>query len=533
MARLHSRALCAPICDAFCVPDFGGTIFKGSFVYKKRIGGMARGLILAGAASLLVACGGGGGGGGSGSPLIPNPSNPLSLTFSSDRTYLPLNLQNDPAAIGSPYTATINVRGSYVPGGGPAGGNCWTAEFFIISGAPSGSLSSPDLPAFMGGMTNYFAVSSSGNWNVLLNASDRAGVVTIEVAVPNPDTAVVTCNDDKVEVGARFAGTPITYIRKQYQVQVGAASSGLPAQVVLNRQAPNYLYVQGMNGPTQMLLQARIVDEAGQPVPDSLNNLRARIVPDPNTTAEDNARLFVGASSVGAGQWISTSTINGQALLSVSSGNSLGVLAVEVATTRISNGVAIPITNVAAIPVVSTDPANPLVITTTALVNATTGSPYAAALGADGGTPPYYWSLAPGSSLPAGLELGVDGSLSGTITAPVGSYAFSVEVFDSAFQNRGRVVRTYTLTVTAPLTISGNPPNGQANVAYSATLTASGGTAPYTWSIDPTLGLNLATSGATAVISGVPNAAGTVLVTLEDANGVQAQPITFTISPAD
>jgi hypothetical protein len=493
---------------------------------------MARGLILAGAASVLMACGGGGGGGGSGSPLVPNPSNPLSLTFSSDRTYLPLNLQNDPAAIGSPYTATINVRGSYVPGGGPAGGNCWTAEFFIISGAPSGSLSSPDFPALTGGMTRYLAVSSSGNWNVLLNASDRTGVVTIDVTVPNPDTAVVTCNDDKVEVGARFAGTPITYIRKQYQVQVGAASSGLPAQVVLNRQAPNYLYVQGMNGPTQMLLQARIVDEAGQPVPDSLNNLRARIVADPNTTADDNARLFVGAGSVGVGEWISTSTINGQALLSVSSGNSLGVLTVEVEATRTSNGVAIPITNVAAIPVVSTDPNNPLVITTAALVNASTGATYAAALGADGGTPPYFWSLTPGSTLPAGLSLGADGALFGTVTAPAGTYSFTVDVLDSAFQNRGRVSRTYTLTVTAPLAISGALPNGTVGEPYpGATLTATGGTGPYTWTLAPPLGLALTASGTMAVINGTPTSAGTAIVTLRDALGRETT-ATLTVAPA-
>jgi len=51
-------------------------------------------------------------------------------------------------------------------------------------------------------------------------------------------------------------------------------------------------------------------------------------------------------------------------------------------------------------------------------------------------------------------------------------------------------------------------PNGQLGVAYSATLAATGGTAPYTWSTTSTLpaGLTLASTG---VISGTPTALAT------------------------
>src|SRR5580704_2627574 len=51
-------------------------------------------------------------------------------------------------------------------------------------------------------------------------------------------------------------------------------------------------------------------------------------------------------------------------------------------------------------------------------------------------------------------------------------------------------------------------PNGQLGVAYSATLAATGGTTPYTWSTTSTLpaGLTLASTG---VISGTPTAVAT------------------------
>ena len=55
----------------------------------------------------------------------------------------------------------------------------------------------------------------------------------------------------------------------------------------------------------------------------------------------------------------------------------------------------------------------PLVITTNALPDGTVGTPYSTALGATGGTPPYSWSLV-GGSLPGGLSLATNGTISGT-----------------------------------------------------------------------------------------------------------------------
>lgn len=61
---------------------------------------------------------------------------------------------------------------------------------------------------------------------------------------------------------------------------------------------------------------------------------------------------------------------------------------------------------------------------------ATTGSAYSAALTADGGTPPYSFVLSSGT-LPSGLFLAADGTISGTPTTP-GTSAFGVAVSDSS-----------------------------------------------------------------------------------------------------
>ena len=145
----------------------------------------------------------------------------------------------------------------------------------------------------------------------------------------------------------------------------------------------------------------------------------------------------------------------------------------------------------------------PVVITTLALPNGVTNEVYSAKLTADGGTSPYAWSLTDGS-LPPGLTL-ADGAISGTPTT-TGAFNFVVQVSDggtpvlSASNSLSIIVRPVVITTLAL-------PNGITNEAYSAKLTAAGGTLPYAWSLtDGSLppGLTLA-DGA---ISGTPTRTG-------------------------
>ena len=64
----------------------------------------------------------------------------------------------------------------------------------------------------------------------------------------------------------------------------------------------------------------------------------------------------------------------------------------------------------------STPPATPITITTSTLTEGTVNSGYNATLAATGGSGTYTWSVASGSSLPAGLSLSAAGVISGTPT---------------------------------------------------------------------------------------------------------------------
>jgi hypothetical protein len=86
------------------------------------------------------------------------------------------------------------------------------------------------------------------------------------------------------------------------------------------------------------------------------------------------------------------------------------------------------------------------------LPTASTGEPYLADLQATGGTAPYSWALAAGSSLPSGLTLTGTGSISGNIASSqaIGSYSFSVQVNDSSAPPNAATAALALPVATAP-----------------------------------------------------------------------------------
>src|SRR5665213_2835713 len=128
----------------------------------------------------------------------------------------------------------------------------------------------------------------------------------------------------------------------------------------------------------------------------------------------------------------------------------------------------------------------------------------------------YNWSWAPasGSSIPAGLSLSTLGIVSGTPTTS-GTYSIVVTVTDSVSNSTSQTV---SLTVEATLAINPSTmPSGTVNVAYSQTLTATGGSgAGYTWAslanTNSALGITLSAGG---VVSGTPTTAGSTTITAQ------------------
>ena len=161
-------------------------------------------------------------------------------------------------------------------------------------------------------------------------------------------------------------------------------------------------------------------------------------------------------------------------------------------------------------------------ITTTSLPDGEVGMPYSQMLEATEGTPPYGWSLSSGS-LPDGLMLSADGMISGTPTTAQ-SRAFTVRVTDDASAS---ATRSLSITI---MNVPGGPritttrlslPRGEMTVPYSAGLSATGGTLPYTWSLIAgalPVGLTLSVDG---MISGTPRTRmGTFTVKVTDAAGL-------------
>src|ERR1700681_2498401 len=101
------------------------------------------------------------------------------------------------------------------------------------------------------------------------------------------------------------------------------------------------------------------------------------------------------------------------------------------------------------------------------------------------------------------------------LVTTTGSYSAIFTVTNSP--NWSALVATFASGApTPPVVTTTSLPNGTVNAAYSATLTASGGTTPYSWSISTgALPAGLALASSTGVISGTPTATGTTNFTVQ------------------
>jgi hypothetical protein len=174
-------------------------------------------------------------------------------------------------------------------------------------------------------------------------------------------------------------------------------------------------------------------------------------------------------------------------------------------------------------------------ITTASLPNGTVGAVYSLALAATGGQTPYTWSVSSGA-LPAGLSLSSSGTISGKPTAVASGTAvtFTVKDFESPAQTAS-VALTISIAP-APLSIATTSlPNGTVGQAYSASLSAAGGTTPFAWSITTgALPAGLSLAAATGVISGTPTAAvsgSSLTFSVHDSGSpVQTKTVTLTLT---
>jgi hypothetical protein len=172
---------------------------------------------------------------------------------------------------------------------------------------------------------------------------------------------------------------------------------------------------------------------------------------------------------------------------------------------------------VLACPIITVNPAT--------LPNGTVGTPYNQIVSASGGTSPYAFSVSSGA-LPTNLILNsVTGAITGTPTT-AGTFTFTITATDATGCSGSR---QYTMTITSPgcpaiiLSPTTLPP-GTRLQPYAQTITASGGTAPYTFAvIGGALPPGLVLNSATGLIAGTPQQQGIFNVTIGATDSVGCQ----------
>ncbi len=187
--------------------------------------------------------------------------------------------------------------------------------------------------------------------------------------------------------------------------------------------------------------------------------------------------------------------------------------------------------------VVNPEPCPPVALSPTVLPAGTLNSPYSQTITAGGGSAPYAFATTSGT-LPAGLAPITNAGLVAGTPTEEGTFAFTITAEDA---NGCAGLREYTLVVNPepcpPVTLSPTVlPAGTVNSPYSRTITAGGGTGPYTFATTSgTLPAGLAPITNTGLIAGTPTEEGTFTftITAEDANGCTGlREYTLVINPA-
>jgi uncharacterized protein YhjY with autotransporter beta-barrel domain len=365
---------------------------------------------------------------------------------------------------GTAYTFTVTASNSAGTGGASAASNSVTPQ-----ATQTITFSNPGAQSF-GTTPTLVATASSGLTVTFTSSTTAVCTITTSGVLSTVSPGTCTINADQAGNGAFLAAARVT---RSFAIVVPGGAVAIDTTSV----------PQGTAGSAY----SQTIAASGGATP--------------YTFALTAGALPAGVSMTSAGVLSGTPTVAGTF--------NFIVQVTDAATQTASQALSL----VVAAPTISLSPAT--------LLNGIAGTAYSQNLVASGGTAPYTFALSAGA-LPIGLTLASDGTLSGTSTVS-GIFNITVTATDSlGFSG----AQAYTLTMTSPaITITpASLPGATVATAYAQTLSASGGTAPYTFAITSgalPAGLTFAGSGA---LSGTPTAGGTfnITVTATDALGFTA-----------
>ncbi|WP_051079925.1 Ig domain-containing protein [Thioalkalivibrio thiocyanodenitrificans] len=323
------------------------------------------------------------------------------------------------------------------------------------------------------------APTSGGIAKFFFTSNENPGDVRLTASVTAPTGAVVS---------------------RRTTLTVGTGTGGLPTQVLLAFSDGDVLFTQDVNAvPKQTRGVALVTDEKGFGVADPEegdNNVLVEIIAGPGA-----GEHLIGENANGermGGSALLLPTEDGKAVFTVVSGNQPGLVVLRATADGDDNNVddviLQPVVNHADILVTSTGLNPTLQILTTELPDGNFGDSYAAQLQASQGVPPYNW-LVIGGQLPPGLALDPNtGVIQGFQTNFPGNYCFLVQVTDSTTPQPEQASRALCINIDGerpPSTLqirqsTFNLPAACAGESYAQTLGATGGTPPYSWTLDYT-----------------------------------------------
>jgi hypothetical protein len=178
----------------------------------------------------------------------------------------------------------------------------------------------------------------------------------------------------------------------------------------------------------------------------------------------------------------------------------------------------------------STPSSPPLTIGATTLATGEAGVFFSSDLMISGGVAPYIVSITKEGALPAGLSLGNDGIISGTISLTAKSAKLTVRITDSLNES---VTKSFKITILKALDVSEKAKTGRVGKNYHASVRIKGGLGPFNWSITSgALPPGLSFNTATGAITGIPTQAGMFPLTVQVTDvlgGVAVETLTLKI----